>query len=320
MTDVYVSEPVAEEVLTELGKRFTVHLGYGPDRVAYDQIASEVEAAMLRSEPFDAKRIENSPKLRIIARHGVGYDTVDVAAATEAHVVVTIVPGGNANAVAEHALALMLSLMRRIPVADAELRTAVWPKTKSHLVGTEIAGRVLGVVGAGRIGRKVAQLGLGCGMQLIAYDPFPVQAPDGVEMVELDYLIRTADVISLHLPATPETTGMVDAEWLAKMKPSAVLVNTSRAGLVDETALIEALAAGTIAGAALDVIEAEGPGAPVTVAGRPIDPSWNLVLTPHIGAQTEEAMTNVGLAATEEIVRVLGGQEPNHPVNSIIKD
>jgi phosphoglycerate dehydrogenase-like enzyme len=235
-------------------------------------------------------------------------------------VLVTIVPGGNANAVAEHSLALMLSLMRRIPVADAELRTGHWPKTKAHLVGTEIAGRVLGVVGAGRIGQKVARLGLGCGMRVIAYDPFPVQAPDGVEMVELDHLIRSADVISLHLPSTPETAAMVNAEWLARMKPTAILVNTSRAGLVDETALVEALDAGTIAGAALDVIEAERPGAPVTIAGRRIDPNWNLVLTPHVGAQTQEAMTKVGLAATDEIVRVLAGQQPNHPVNSISKD
>jgi D-3-phosphoglycerate dehydrogenase / 2-oxoglutarate reductase len=251
----------------------------------------KADALIVRSATrADAALIEAAPHLRVIARAGSGVDNVDVAAATARGIVVMNAPGANSVSVAELALALLLSLSRAIPAADAAMKRGVWDKKK--LTGAELRGKTLGMVGLGRIGQEVSARARAFGMQLLAHDPFiseQVAASLGIELLTLDELCSRSDYISLHLPSTPETRHLFDRARIAGCKPGVRLVNTARGELIDASALADAIESGHVAGAAVDVFETEPPS------------DWRLarlpqvVATPHIAASTVEAQEQVGI-------------------------
>ncbi len=260
-------------------------------------LVADVEGWLVRGETKVTRRLlEAAPKLRWVGRAGAGLDNVDVSAAKERGVEVMNVPGGNSIAVAELVLGLLLALFRRIPEADASMRRGEW--LKSRLMGRELRGKTIGIVGMGKIGREVARRAAAFEMKPIGYDP--LVPPDairagGAEPVTLDALLATSDVVSLHVPSTPETKKMFDAARIASMKPGAVIVNAARGNLIDTGALLEALRSGHLAGAALDVFEAEPP------PPQPLFELPQVVLSPHLGASTREAQGAVG----DEIIRLL---------------
>jgi len=320
MTTIYVSEPIHPQVLEDMSSKAEVLLGFGPDAVQYESVSDRIDAVMLRSERFPAARIAVSPRLKVIARHGAGIDTVDVATAQQRGITVTCCPGGNANAVAEHVFALLLSLGRKVVAGHTGLANGPWPRTKQHLVGQELSGRVIGIVGFGEIGRLVSRIARGFGMEVLVSDPFlkpEVAKENSASLVELDELLERSGVVSLHAPLTPATKHLINADRLARMRPDALLVNTARSGLVDEHALVDALIRGQIAGAALDVVDAEGAATgEVMVDGRMLADVPNLLVTPHVAGQTSQALLNVGATAWRDIQAVMAGEAPRHPVGA----
>jgi D-3-phosphoglycerate dehydrogenase/(S)-sulfolactate dehydrogenase len=322
MTTVYVSDPVHDDVLTELREFGEVHLGYGPVAVTYQQVQHTVDAVLLRGEVFDRDKIMSSPRLKIIARHGVGFDNVDLDAATDAGVWVTITPGRNSRAVAEHVFALTLALARNIPTAAGRTRAGRWSEGKAELTGFELHDRTLGLLGLGSIGSLVLQIARGFGMRVLVTDPVLDSAQVaalGARKVELDDLLAGSDVLSLHVPLTDTTRHIVDAVALAQLRPGALLINTSRGGLVDEAALVDALRSGHLRGAALDVLEAEAVDMknPLPHSTVPIADLDNLVVTPHVAGQTGESLREVGRAATACIRQALAGAVPDHHLNTV---
>ncbi len=272
----------------------------------------EYEAIMIRSGTQVTEAvIEAGSKLKIIGRAGVGVDNIAVAAATRAGIMVVNSPEGNTVAAAEHALALMLSLSRYVPAADQSLKGGQWDR--KSFVGVEVYKKTLGVVGLGKIGSHVARVAGAMGMNILAYDPYislDRAAQLGARLADLDELIRESDYITLHIPKTPETANLFNAETFAKMKPTARLVNCARGGLIDEQALYDALKSGQIAGAALDVFENEPmPESPLWSLGK------ELILTPHLGASTAEAQVNVAIDVAEQIRDVLLGLPARSAVN-----
>jgi D-3-phosphoglycerate dehydrogenase len=240
-------------------------------------------------------------KLEVVGRAGAGVDTIDVDAATERGVVVMNTPGGNTTAVAEHTLALLLALARRVPAADAALKSGRWEK--SRLQGIELFGKVLGVLGLGRIGSEVARRALGFRMQVIAYDPYLTREAagrHGVEAVELDELLARSDFVTIHVPLTGDTRHLLGEDEFARVKPGVLIVNCARGGIVDERALADAIRAGRVAGAALDVFEQEPPP-----ADHPLLGLEQVIATPHLGAATDEAQTAVALAIAEQVADAL---------------
>ncbi|GGG61705.1 hypothetical protein GCM10011374_26000 [Kocuria dechangensis] len=320
MTTIYVSDPVHPEVLEELSTLGRVHLGYGETAVDYTEVSHEVEAVLLRAERFDAAKIAASPRLRIIARHGVGTDNVDIDAATAAGVWVSTTPGSNSQAVAEHVFALLLSLARRTPYGATGTAAGAWAELKPQMNGFELHGRTLGLLGFGSIARMVATIAAGFGMHVIAHDPYVEDAAitaTGARPATAEEVIAAADVLSLHLPLTDRTRHLLDADALASMKPGAVLINTSRGGLVDEAALAQALTAGRLTGAGLDVLEGESvdmknplPHSVIDVAQVP-----NLLVTPHVAGQTAEAFLAAGTGALAAIRQALTGDRPATAIN-----
>jgi D-3-phosphoglycerate dehydrogenase len=252
---------------------------------------AEADALVVRSATsVDASLIAAAPRLRAIARAGTGVDNVDVPAATARGIVVMNAPGANSVSVAEHAIALMLALSRAIPAADAAMKRSVWDKKR--LTGAELRGKTLGLVGLGRIGQEVAARARAFGMDLIAYDPFiseQVAAGLGVHLLQLDGLCARADYISLHVPATPETRHLLNADRLARCRPGVRIVNTARGDLIDEAALADAIERGQVAGAGLDVFETEPP------TDTRLTRLAQVVATPHIAASTTEAQEQVGI-------------------------
>ncbi|MBA4188654.1 MAG: phosphoglycerate dehydrogenase [Planctomycetaceae bacterium] len=270
----------------------------------------EFDACIVRSQPkITAECLENPGKLRAIARAGVGVDNVDVAAATRKGIVVMNTPGGNSVSAAEHTIALMLALARRVSVADATMKAGGWDRNK--FVGTEVAGKTLGVIGLGRIGREVARRAAGMDMKIIVLDPF-VTAARAAELgystaTSLDELLPKVDFLTVHVPLSAETKSLIGARELGMMKKTARVLNVARGGIIDEKALADALAAGTIAGAGIDVFSVE----PI-VADNPLVKAPNIVLTPHLGASTVEAQENVAVEAAQLIADfLLKGQVAN---------
>ena len=240
-------------------------------------------------------------KLEVVGRAGAGVDTIDVDAATERGVVVMNTPGGNTTAVAEHTLALLLALARRVPAADAALKAGRWEK--SRLQGIELFGKVLGVLGLGRIGSEVARRALGFRMHVIAYDPYLTREAaerQGVEAVELDDLLARADLITIHVPLTGDTRHLLGEDAFARVKPGVRIINCARGGIVDERALADAIRSGRVAGAALDVFEQEPPP-----PDHPLLGLEQVIVTPHLGAATDEAQTAVALAIAEQVADAL---------------
>lgn len=319
MITIYVSEPIHPVVLNEIAAKAELLVGFGPNAVVYENIADRVDAVMLRSEKFPAARIHASPRLKVIARHGVGVDTVDVETATQQGIVVTYCPGGNSNAVAEHVFAMLLSLFRKINAGHENLVKGPWPKAKQHLVGEELSGRTVGIVGFGEIGKIACRIAKGFGMDVLVSDPFlnPENiAPYQAKLVGFDELLKQADVVSLHAPLTASTKHLINSKTLAAMRPNAYLVNTARSGLVDEEAVVTALASGQLGGAALDVIDAEQGASPsVTFGGKAVTDVPNLLVTPHVAGQTIQALLNVGTTAWQDIQAVFSGNVPRYPFN-----
>src|SRR5262249_17602070 len=249
-----------------------------------------------------AELLEDPGRLRAIVRAGVGVDNIDVAAATRRGIVVMNTPGGNTVSAAEHTITLLMAVARHIPDADASLKRGQWERNK--LVGTQLAGKTLGVVGLGRIGREVARRAAGLDMKVLGFDPF--LAPDkasqlGIESVAgLDALLPRCDFLTVHTPLTDETRDLIDARALARMKRGARIINCARGGIINEEALAEALCSGQLAGAALDVFVNEPPP-----ADHPLLKLPNVVLTPHLGASTVEAQTSVALEAAQLLVDFL---------------
>ncbi len=266
-----------------------------------------VDALVVRSKPVVSRRvIEAADKLRVIGRAGVGLDNIDVDAAKERGIAVFNVPSAPTRSVAELAIGLMIAVLRRIAYADRLLREGRW--VKKECMGFELYGRVLGLIGFGRIGREVARIAHhGFGMKVLYYDV--VRAPRDVEeelrasYIELDDLLREADIVSLHVPLLPQTRHLINEDKLRLMKKTAILINTSRGGVVDTNALVKALNEGWIAGAGLDVYEEE-PLPP----NHPLTKLDNVVLTPHIGASTYEAQERAGIQIVEKIIEYLSKQ------------
>lgn len=313
MPKVLVSDPIDQvglDILSQVAQ-VDVKTGLSPSELA--QIIGEYDALMLRSGTrVTAEVIEAGQKLRIIGRAGVGVDNVDVPAATRRGIVVVNSPEGNTIAAAEHTLAMMLSLSRHIPDANASTKSGGWDR--KSFVGTEVYKKTLGVVGLGKIGSHVATVAKAMGMKLLAYDPF-ISAERaeqiGARLVELDILFQEADYITLHIPKTPETANLINAETLAKMKPTTRIINCARGGVINEQALADAIAAGKIGGAALDVYDQDPLQAdsPLRALGK------NLILTPHLGASTTEAQVNVAVDVAEQIRDVLLGLPARSAVN-----
>jgi D-3-phosphoglycerate dehydrogenase len=245
--------------------------------------------------------IAAATRLEVIGRAGAGVDTIDVDAATQRGIVVMNTPGGNTTAVAEHTLALLLALARRVPLADATLKAGRWEK--SRLQGVELFGKALGILGLGRIGGEVARRALGFRMQVLAYDPYLTREAAerlGVESLELDELLTRSDFITIHTPLTGDTRHLIGAAELARMKPGVRLINCARGGIIDEAALAQALATGHVAGAAIDVFEQEPPP-----ADHPLLRLEQVVATPHLGAATDEAQAAVALAIADQVADAL---------------
>ena len=269
--------------------------------------AQDVDAILSRSAVISSPVIGASPKLKIVSRHGVGLDYVDVEACTGHGVLVTITGDANSEAVSEHAFGCLCAVARKIAIADAGIRSGEWERER--IVGVELYGKVLGIIGLGRIGSRMAKHARGFAMQVIACDPYvePERARRlGVALVDLETLLRRSDFVSLHVPLTEETKHMIGRAELKSMKPSAILVNTARGAVVDQRALYEALVGREIAGAALDVFEEE----PLPV-DHPLTELDNVVCTPHCAGQTTEAMVRVSIRAAENILCVLRGEVPS---------
>jgi len=271
-----------------------------------DQLSSMLEGidAVLASVESYGREVISRSRLRVIARSGVGYDAVDVAAATESGIVVTITPGEVEKSVAEHAIALLLCLTRGLIQREREVRSGRW----SPRALPRIAGKTMGLVGLGRTGKEVATRALGLGMRVIAHDPYPdavFAAKHGIALCTLDTLLGQADVVSLHLPSVPETARLIDATALARMKPGSILLNLARGAVVDEQALCDALVSGHLFGAALDVFEIE----PLPLNSRLLQLE-NVVLCTHVGGLDEVSQTAMSTMAAQCIVDLHAGRWP----------
>ena len=310
---VLITEKLAEPAVELLKEEFEVDVLLGLSQEELLERIGEYDGLIVRSATrVTAEVIERADNLKAIGRAGIGVDNIDIEAATKRGVLVANAPESNPVAAAEHTLAMMLAAARRIPAADSSLRGGEW--NRSAFKGVEVSEKTLGLVGLGHVGTIVARGAVGMGMRVLAYDPYVSEdrmRSMNVERAEsLDEVFESADFVSLHVPRTPQTVGMVDAGALEKMKPTAYLINVARGGIVDETALFNALKEGTIAGAALDVFEEE----PTTRS--PIFSLPNVVVTPHLGASTAEAQDRAGVTAAEQVATALHGAVPMHAINA----
>jgi D-3-phosphoglycerate dehydrogenase len=321
MTVVLVTDSLAPQGLEILERAEGVEVVDAPGLAPGDLLERVVEAdaLVIRSgTKVTADVIAAGKRLSVIGRAGIGIDNVDVGAATARGIVVMNTPGGNTITTAEHAVALMIALARHIPQATASMKSGKWDK--KSFVGMELYNRILGVIGLGNIGRIVAQKAKGLGMKVIAYDPFLTEEAAGkadVEAVGFDELLARSDVLTLHVPRTKDTAGLMGREAFAKCRPGVLLVNAARGGIVDEAALLEALDSGRVGGAALDVFEHEPPAPDHPLVAHP-----NVICTPHLGASTEQAQVNVGIAVAEQVRDFLLQGVINNAVNvpSISRD
>lgn len=267
------------------------------------ELLHDVDGAIIGVVPMTARVLESAPRLKVISMHGVGVDHVDLTAAARLGIVVANCPGTNDQAVADLAIGLMIAIARKIPQVDRHLRQGGWGR---H-AGSELWNKTLGLIGLGRIGRGVAKRALGFDMQVLVYDPYvrPEQVDlPGVRLTSFEEVLKSVDFLSLHAVLNDETRNMLSIEQFRMMKSTAYLVNTARGGLIDEQALYQALTTGLIAGAALDVFVEEPP------IGSPLLELGNVVLTPHIGAHTQEAIERMGVIAARNVVQTLQGGQP----------
>jgi len=308
---VVLSQPMHADAVARLEQEAEVRVSPGWDEQSLIAALRDADALiMLGTGRVTRRVIAAAPRLRIIARHGTGTDNVDLDAARERGIIVTNTPDATTASVAEHTVGLLLAVSRRIALADRGLRAGNWG-VRGRCLGLDLAGRTLGVVGFGRIGRRVATICHdGLGMRVVYHDLQPPPTGwDWAERLPLDRVLSSADAVTLHVPLTPATRHLIGRRELALLKPTAILVNASRGPVVDEQALIEALRQGRLAGAALDVFEEE----PLQGV-HPLCEFDNVVLTPHIASATGETVRRMALEATEEVLAVLQGREPRHRV------
>ena len=313
MPRILVSDPIDPQGIEMLRAVGDVDVKLGLDPKDLLAIIGEYDALVVRSETkATAEVIEASHKLQVIGRAGVGVDNIDLEAATQKGIAVVNAPTGNTIAAAEHTIALMMALARNIPQANESLRRGEWKR--SAFMGIEVRNKVLGIIGLGKVGTEVARRAGGLQMQVHAYDPFvsPEQARLlGIELVGLDQIFRNSDFICLHTPLTEATRGLVNDEKIALMKPTARILNAARGELVDEAALFRAVEEGRIAGAALDVFSQE----PLP-KDNPLLKNSKIIVTPHLGASTEEAQAEVAKEVAEQVISVLQGQSARYTVNA----
>jgi D-3-phosphoglycerate dehydrogenase len=309
---VLVADPIAQDGLDILRQRLPVDIRTG---LTEDQLVGTIgsyQALVVRSgTTVTARVIEAADQLQVIGRAGVGVDNIDVDVATQRGILVVNAPDGNTIAAAEHTIAMMMALARHIPRADCSLRTGHWERRQ--FLGVEVTGKTLGVVGLGRIGREVVRRGRGLQMDVLAYDPYisNEQAQRlGIRICDLEKLLRGSDFVSVHVPLTEDTRGMIGPHELELLKPTAFLINCARGGIVDEVALHSALEAGQLAGAALDVFVEEPP------FDNPLTTHPKVIVTPHLGASTREAQVAVAVDVAHQILDVLDGRPAAHPVNA----
>jgi D-3-phosphoglycerate dehydrogenase / 2-oxoglutarate reductase len=309
---VLVAEPIATEGVARLREQHDVEERPGLSRDELCAILPEYDALIVRSQvQVDAGIVASGTRLQVIGRAGVGVDNVDLDAATRAGITVVNAPTGNTIAAAEHTLALLYGVARRIAAADASVRRGEWKR--AQFTGLELRGRTLGIVGLGKIGQAIAARARAMEMTVLAADPFVTaeQAQHhGVELVSFDDLLSRADVVSVHVPLTRATRGLIGRTQLGRMKPGAILLNVARGGVIDEAAVAAALADGRLAGAGVDVFEHEPP------AGSPLLDAPNTLLTPHLGASTAEAQVAVAEEVADQVLDVLAGRSARYAVNA----
>jgi D-3-phosphoglycerate dehydrogenase / 2-oxoglutarate reductase len=308
---ILIAEELSPAGIAQLESGFEIRYADGSDRAQLLPALAEADAVIIRSATtIDAEALEHAPKLRVVARAGVGLDNVDVEAATRAGVMVVNAPTSNIVSAAEHAVALLLSSARNVPQAMASLKSGQWKR--SAFTGVELQDKVAGLLGLGKIGVLVAQRLAAFGMTVIAYDPYVAAARAaqlGVRLVSLDELLAESDFISVHLPKSAETTGLIGDRQLRMVKPGVRIINAARGGIVDESALASALADGRVAGAALDVYATE-PCTDSPLFGLP-----NVVVTPHLGASTHEAQEKAGTQVARSVRLALAGEFVPDAVN-----
>jgi D-3-phosphoglycerate dehydrogenase len=313
MPKILVADKITQagiDILTGAGFDVDVKTGQSEDQLV--ESAAQYDGIIVRSASKITKRIvDAADKLRVVGRAGVGVDNIDRDAATARGVVVMNTPLGNITSAAEQALALMMSLVRHTPSADASMKAGEWDKKR--FTGSELSGKTMGIIGLGKVGAIVNRVSQALGMKVLVHDPFinPKRAEElDVELRDVDSLLKDADIVSLHVPLTDDTRGLINTERLNLMKPTARIVNCARGGVVDEDALADALKEGKIAGAALDVFATE----PLP-ASSPIRSLPNVILTPHLGASTDEAQEKVSEDLARQFVAFFNKGEIQNPVN-----
>ncbi len=308
---VLIAEELSPATLAVLGTDFDIRHCNGADRAELLPALAEANAVLVRSATkIDAEAFAAAPQLQVVARAGVGLDNVDVKAATKAGVMVVNAPTSNITSASELAVGLLIACARHIAPANQALKAGTWARSK--YTGVELFDKTVGVIGLGRIGQLTAERLAGFGMRVIAYDPYVSTARAGqlgVKLVSLDDLLTTSDFITVHLPKTQETLGLIGAEALSKVKPTVRIINAARGGIVDEDALAQALTDGRVAGAGLDVYSKE----PCT--DSPLFAFDNVVVTPHLGASTDEAQEKAGIAVAHSVRRALAGELVPDAVN-----
>jgi D-3-phosphoglycerate dehydrogenase len=312
MAKILITDPIAQEGIGFLARQAEVDVRLKPSPDELLQLIPGYEALIVRSETKVTRQVlEAGKRLQVVGRAGTGVDNIDLDAATERGVVVVNAPLGNTVSAAELTIALMFALARQLPEAYNSLRAGRWERQR--FVGMELRGKTLGLIGMGQVGSEVARRARGLEMRVVAHDPYV--APDraqgmGVELVALDELLAQADVISLHMRLTPQTRDYLSAEQFAKVKPGVRVINTARGELIDENALIAAIDAGRVAGAAIDVFREEPPGE------SPLLTHERVIVTPHLGASTEEAQERAALDVAQEVLTVLRGEPARYAVNA----
>ena len=300
----------ARTVLAKIGAEIRLAKEPKPDAIL--EAARDADAVLTTYAKVTAEMIPQMKRCRIIGRFGIGVDNVDILAATKAGIVVTRVPDYCLDEVSDHTMALLLSLVRKIPSSSARTQSGRW-EMRAVIPIRRLRGTVLGLVAFGNIPQLVAPKAQAFGMRVVTYDPYVSKAVTekaGVEQVEFEELVKISDYISIHTPLMPATHHLFNADVFRRMKPSAYLINTARGPIIDEAALAEALDKKEIAGAALDVMEQEPPP-----SGSPLFGRDNVIVTPHTSYYSEESLVDLQTKAAEEVVRVLSGQTPRNPVN-----
>jgi D-3-phosphoglycerate dehydrogenase / 2-oxoglutarate reductase len=305
---ILVADPLSAHGIDLLRHHADVIVAADADELANGLPTSD--ALIVRSQTkVTAEVLAQGDRLQIVGRAGIGVDNIDVDAATDRGILVVNAPLGNVRSTAEHTVALIFALARRIPRADAAVRDGTW---KSGYEGVQVGGKRLGVLGAGKVGGQVAALGMALGMDVVVYDPYLTDEAwqaSGLNRVGFTELLTTSDFVTVHVPLVAQTKHLIGAEELAEMKKGSYLVNCARGGLIDPDALATALTSGHLAGAALDVFETEPP------EGSPLLTAPNTILTPHVAASTREAQAQVSTDIAEQILDFFAGRPVSYPVN-----